>query len=87
MKTYEKATYENEKWMAQGAVAVAVKIGGSCRLLFVACHLAAHTQALGQRNCDYARIRAGLFSSRTPGAAPPPSFYSSSVCLLAVELT
>eukprot|EP00884_Botryococcus_braunii_P008132 jgi/Botrbrau1/1731/Bobra.116_2s0073.1 len=51
----------------KGAVAVAVKLGGSCRLLFVACHLAAHTQAVLQRNADYARIRAGLFSSRTPG--------------------
>lgn len=51
---------------------MSLKLGGCCRVLLVVSHLAAHTGALLQRNCDYARIRAGLFSSRTPGPSPPP---------------
>ena len=48
----------------KGGVGVALTYMKHTRLLFVNAHFAAHDNKVAQRQADYLRIKAGLFSKR-----------------------
>jgi hypothetical protein len=60
----------------QGAVALSVELL-DLKLLFISSHLAAHGDQVQQRNADYQRIKAGLFSTTATPLTPRSPFPGS----------
>jgi hypothetical protein len=51
----------------KGGVAIALRLDGATRFVFVTAHFAAHDAMVEQRNSDFQRINSGLFSSSGGG--------------------